>query len=58
MPHPDIDDDKSIIQTEGTDDQGNPDYSIQFFVSTQDYEGPDASHKIRIEVEGLIPHQR
>ena len=27
---------KVVAQTEGTDDQGNPDHSIQFFVSTQE----------------------
>ena len=56
MLHPDIHANTGIAQTAGTDDQGNPDYSVQFFVSTKDYEneGQTPSHKIRIEVTGLI----
>ena len=30
-----------IVQTQGTDDEDKPDYSIQFFVSTEDYEKKD-----------------
>ena len=44
--------DTHIAQTKGFND----DYSIQFFVSTEDYEkeGQTPSHEIRIEVTGLI----
>ena len=53
-----INDSTSIVQTAGTDDQGKPDHSIQFFVSTRAYEDPDASNKIKIEVTGLTPYVR
>ena len=41
-----INDDTSVLQTSGTDSQGNPDYSIQFFVSTRAYEGTDATSSV------------
>ena len=47
----DINASTSIVQTAGTDDQGEQDHSIQFFVSTKDL---PASHKIEIRVTGLI----
>ena len=34
-PHPDINASTGIAQTQGTDDEGKPDHSIQFFVSTK-----------------------
>ena len=51
----DINADTNVAQTEGTDDQGNPDHSIQFFVSTKNDEGHyGPSLKIKIVVTGLI----
>ena len=47
----------NVAQTQGTDDDGNQDHSIQFFVSTaiEDRAGT-TPHKIRIEVTGLTPY--
>ena len=52
--HPDINDDTAVVQTSGTDNQGNPDYSIQFFVSSKMYEGQTPAAKIDIRVTGLL----
>ena len=56
-PHPDINASTGIVQTQGTDDENKPDHSIQFFVSTKDYEGKyGPSLKIKIVVTGLTDY--
>ena len=52
--HPDINADTFVVQAAGIDDQGNPDYNIQFFVSSKAYEGQTPAATIEIRVTGLL----